>query len=81
MKGNFRTDFVLPKSESREVQELLEKANPNKAGFSATVVFKSDAGLNALGLKDAMTSFLTQVGSIEGVDTVSPYDNPQQVSQ
>ncbi|MEY5153040.1 MAG: hypothetical protein RLZZ551_1589, partial [Actinomycetota bacterium] len=28
MKGNFRTDFVLPKSESREVQELLEKANP-----------------------------------------------------
>ena len=81
MKGDFRTDFVLPSSESREVQELLEKANPNKAGFSATVVFKSEEGLNAPGLKDAMASFLNQVGAIEGVDTISPYDNPQQVSQ
>ena len=81
MKGNFRTDFVLPKSESREVQELLEKANPNKAGFSATVVFKSDEGLNAPGLKDAMATFLAQVETIEGVDTISPYDNPQQVSE
>ena len=81
MKGDFRTDFVLPNSESREVQELLEKANPNKAGFSATVVFKSDEGLNTPGLKDAMASFLAQVETIEGVDTMSPYDNPQQVSQ
>jgi hypothetical protein len=38
MKGDFRTDFVLPSSESREVQELLEKANPNKAGFSSKVM-------------------------------------------
>jgi RND superfamily putative drug exporter len=40
--GNFRTDFVLPESESREVQELLEAVNPTAAGFSAQIVFKSE---------------------------------------
>ena len=80
MGGNFRTDFVLPKSEAREVQELLEKANPNKAGFSAQVVFKSEAGIDNPTTKVALDAFLAKVGAFDGVDTLSPYQNPQQVS-
>jgi RND superfamily putative drug exporter len=80
MGGNFRTDFVLPKSEAREVQELLEKANPNKAGFSAQVVFKSEAGIDNPSTKATLEDFLTEVGAFDGVDTLSPYQNPQQVS-
>jgi RND superfamily putative drug exporter len=80
MGGNFRTDFVLPKSEAREVQELLEKANPNKAGFSAQVVFKSETGIDNAATKLALDEFLEKVGAFDGVDTVSPYQNPQQVS-
>jgi len=32
---DYRTDFVLPESESNEVFELLDDADPNSAGFSA----------------------------------------------
>ena len=79
--SNFRTDFVLPASESREVQELLAAANPNKAGFSASIVFASDTPVTDPALQEPITAFLGEVDALEGVDVTSPYVNPQQVNQ
>ncbi len=79
--SNFRTDFVLPASESREVQELLSAANPNKAGFSASIVFASNSPITEPGFREPINAFLEKVDSLEGVDVTSPYVNPQQVNQ
>jgi RND superfamily putative drug exporter len=79
--GNFRTDFVLPKSESREVKELLEAVNPTTAGFSAQIVFKTAKPLTDGTYQVPIDSFLEKVDQVEGVDVVSPYVNPQQVAQ
>ena len=32
--ANWKTDFALPDSESKDVQELLEANDPNRAGFT-----------------------------------------------
>jgi RND superfamily putative drug exporter len=79
--STFRTDFVLPASESREVQELLSAANPNKAGFSASIVFASDTPITDPTLQQPISAFLEKVDALDGVDVTSPYVNPQQVNQ
>ena len=79
--GNFHTDFVLPKSESREVQELLEAVNPTTAGSSAQIVFKTAKPLTDATYQVPIDSFLEKVDQIEGIDVVSPYANPRQVAQ
>jgi len=79
--GNFRTDFVLPKSESREVKELLEAVNPTTAGFSAQIVFKTAKPLVDDSYQIPIDSFLEKVDQVQGVDVVSPYVNPQQIAQ
>ena len=79
--GNFRTDFVLPKSESREVKELLEAVNPTTAGFSAQIVFKTAKPLTDASYRAPIDSLLEKVDRVAGVDVVSPFVNPQQVAQ
>ena len=41
---DYRTDFVLPDSESKDVQDLLEANNPERAGFSSQIVIQADQG-------------------------------------
>ena len=79
--GNFRTDFVLPKSESREVQELLEAVNPATAGFSAQIVFKAEKPISDPAYRSAIDGLLAEVDRIDGVGVVSPFVNPQQIAQ
>ena len=43
---DYRTDFVLPDSESKEVQELMEANNPERAGFSSQIVIQADQGVD-----------------------------------
>ena len=34
---DYRTDFTLPASETKEVQELLEANSPDRAGFTSQI--------------------------------------------
>ena len=38
---DYRTDFTLPASETKEVQELLEANSPDRAGFASQIVFRA----------------------------------------
>ena len=79
--GNFRSDFILPDSESREVQELLETVNPTAAGFSAQIVFKSERPLTDPEYRGPIDALLSEVDQVEGVAVVSPFANPQQIAE
>jgi putative drug exporter of the RND superfamily len=77
---DYRTDFTLPSSESKDVQELLEQASPDRAGFSAQIVVKADQGVSDPAVQASLGELFDYVASIEDVSVTSPYDNPQQVS-
>ena len=76
---DYRTDFTLPSSESKEVQDLLTANNPERAGFSSQIVIQAD-DVNAPEVRAALTSIMDFAGEQEGVEVTSPYDNPQQIS-
>jgi putative drug exporter of the RND superfamily len=69
----FRTDFKLPDTESRTVYELLAKANPERSGSTAQIVFKDDGGVAQPTVQQPMEALFAQVDEIPGVDVVSPY--------
>ena len=78
--SDFRTDFVLPDSEAKEVQELLEASSPNKAGFTAQIVARVDGGIDQPDASAQLQDLFAQVDELDGIDVTSPFDNPQQVS-
>ena len=43
---DYRTDFTLPASETKEVQELLEANSPDRAGFTGQIVFRAPQGVD-----------------------------------
>jgi putative drug exporter of the RND superfamily len=79
---DYRTDFTLPDSETKDVQELLEANAPNTAGFEATIVVKADVpdGVNNPEVKQTLTAISDFAASQDGVTAVTPYDNPSQIS-
>jgi len=79
--ADWRTDFVLPDSESKDVQELLEANDPNRAGFAGQIVVRADQGINDPEVEAALTEILDFAAAQDGVSVTSPYDNPQQISQ
>ncbi len=78
--SDFATEFEIPASESNDVQMLLEANSPDRAGFSGEIVFATPTGVDADGVKDAMTELFTKVGQIEGVTVTSPYDTEGQIN-
>ena len=44
--ADYRADMSLPDSESREVQDQLEASSPNRAGFTAQIVFDAEQGVD-----------------------------------
>ena len=78
--ADFATEFEIPASESNDVQMLLEANNPDRAGFSGEIVFNAPSGVDADGVKDAMTELFAKVGQIEGVTVTSPYDTEGQIN-
>jgi RND superfamily putative drug exporter len=79
--ADWRTDFVLPDSESKDVQELLEANDPNRAGFAGQIVVRAEQGINDPEVEAAFTEILDFAAAQDGVSVTSPYDNPQQISQ
>jgi RND superfamily putative drug exporter len=84
-KGEYRTKFELPASESaRGIDLLKERGVGERAGFTGQIVFKSDNGVNDPQVRRTMEDFFAQVqGAIDDVQIVSPYDsqNTHQISK
>src|SRR5262245_64407421 len=66
--SDYRADNSLPNSESQDVQELLERASPNRAGFQGQIVFRSDQGVTDPGVRSDMESLFAEVDELPGVD-------------
>ena len=73
VKADYRADMKLPDSESRQVQDQLEAANPNRAGFNAQIVFEAQQGVDNPEVKRAMEDLFAKVGELDGIDVTSPY--------
>ncbi len=71
---DYHTDFNLPNSDSKLVQEALSNIGSEEdAGFIAQIVFTSPGGTDDAAVKAAMEPFFAQVDALEGVKVVSPY--------
>ncbi len=79
--ADWKTDFVLPDSESKDVQELLEANDPNRAGFAGQIVVKADQGITDPEVEAAFTEIMDFAAEQPGVTVTSPYDNAEQVSE
>ncbi len=77
----FSTSMELPKSESRDVVELLQKINPQQSGGSAQIVFRSNNGFNNQQLRDSITAALTKADAIQDVAITSPFVGQGQISK
>jgi putative drug exporter of the RND superfamily len=79
--ADWRTDFVLPDSESKDVQELLEANDPNRAGFAGQIVVRAEQGVDDPDVQSALNEIIAFAADQPGVTVTSPYDNPQQISE
>jgi len=71
---NYHTDFNLPNSDSKLVQDALESGgNKEDAGWTAQIVFTSPNGTDDPAVKAAMEPFFAKVDKLDGVKVVSPY--------
>jgi RND superfamily putative drug exporter len=77
---DWRTEFTQPDSETKEVQDLLEANNPERAGFSSTIVLKADQTLDDDAVQDRVEELMAIAESYDGVQITSPYDNESQIS-
>ena len=77
---DYRTDFTLPDSESKVVQDLLEANDPNRAGFISQIVAKADQGVDDPEVQATLEQIYDYSASQDGITVTSPYDNPHQVS-
>ena len=72
--SNYHTDFNLPNSDSKVVQDALESGgNKEDAGWTAQIVFTSPNGTDDPAVKAAMEPFFEAVDQLDGVKVVSPY--------
>lgn len=77
----YETSMALPKSEARKVQQLLAATDNTKGGMTAQIVFQSTDGFKNPLLRDTIDATLQQVSTINGIDVMSPFDHPNQVSK
>ncbi|MEZ5260080.1 MAG: hypothetical protein R2705_25280 [Ilumatobacteraceae bacterium] len=78
---DYRTDFTLPDSESKQVQELLLASDPNRAGFVAQIVAKDEAGFDDPAVREALQSIYDFVEAQGDITVTTPFENPAQISQ
>jgi RND superfamily putative drug exporter len=71
---DFRTDFTLPASETKEVFDFLEQRRPESAGFNGQIVFEAQQGIDDPAVRAAVEGVLAQVSTLEGVKVASPYE-------
>jgi RND superfamily putative drug exporter len=79
---DWKTEFVLPSGEAREVQDRLEAVLPDRAAFSSTIVIKSDLpeGVDDPQVRERFEELMARADEVPGVTVTSPYDEPNQIS-
>ncbi len=74
--------FEIPESESRDGFDALDRYFGGLgSGQSASIVFRSDAGVDDAVVREAMQAMFAAVAQIEGLVLASPYDGPQGAAQ
>ena len=77
---DFRTEFVLPNGEARDVQALLEDAAPDLAGFSGQIVVRSDDGIDDAAVRTALDQIFAFTVAQGDITLTSPYERLAQIS-
>jgi len=77
---DWRTDFTLPDGEAKQVQELLEESNPDRAGFSSTIVVSAEQGVDDAEVQAVLEQIYAKAAEQDGVSVTSPYVAEQQVN-
>ncbi len=77
---DYRTDFTLPDSESKQVQDVLEANSPDRAGFTAQIVARSEVGFDDAAVRATLDDIFAYATSKGDITVTSPYDSPEQVS-
>ncbi|HNJ98188.1 MAG TPA: MMPL family transporter [Ilumatobacteraceae bacterium] len=71
---DYHTEFNMPNSESKQVQDAFNKIGSKEdAGFPAQIVFTAAQGNDDPAVKAAMEAMFVEVDALEGVKVVSPY--------
>ena len=72
--ADYRTDFTLPNSESKDAVDILEGAGLfEQAGDTAQIVFTAEQGIDDPEVQAAMEGLFAEVDEIDGVAVTSPY--------
>src|SRR5215207_2735670 len=79
---DYKTDFKLPNSETKQVFDLLQANSPNDAGTQGQLVLKVDQGYaNDPAAQAEMKAIADFAAQQQGVTVVLPDQNPQQISE
>ena len=72
----FSSEFEIPASESASGFDVLTEYFPGQGagGQSGSIVFEAEQGVADPAVAAAMTELFTEVGAIDGVTVISPYD-------
>ena len=73
---SFSSAFEIPASESASGFEVMSEYFPQQGASrqSGSIVFRAEQGVADPAVKAAMTEFFGEVGTVEGVTVLSPYD-------
>ncbi len=80
---DYRSEFEMPNSESKRVQDAFSASgNEEDAGYAAQIVFTASQGANDPEVVTAMTEMLANVEALDTVKVISPYspEGGQQIS-
>jgi RND superfamily putative drug exporter len=77
---DYRTDFTLPDSESKDVQDALEAISPDRAGFTSQIVIHDDEGVDDPAVRSTLEEILEFAEAQGDITVTSPYDSPEQIS-
>lgn len=71
---DYHTDFKLPDSDSKIVQDALQsQGDKEDAGWVAQIVFTAPNGTDDPAVQSAMEPFFAEVDKLDGVKVISPY--------
>ncbi len=71
---DYRSEFEMPNSESKRVQDAFSDAgNEEDAGYAAQIVFTAAQGTDDPEVVAAMTDMLAEVDALDTVKVISPY--------
>jgi RND superfamily putative drug exporter len=79
--SGYNDTFTLPGTDAQQAFDVLEERFPSQAGDSATLVIKTDAGIDDPAVRRQVTELVAQAGAIpEVAGVVSPYDDSTAIS-